>query len=76
MRVGVEMSALEFLKEWRWLPSREGKVVFATGSELRRWFERGSVEIDGVKVLATDPWPLPDQSVVVHPNGKHRTTLQ
>lgn len=70
------MTALDYLREWKWLPSREGKVMFASGSELRRWFDRGSVEIDGQKALASDPWPHAEQSVVIHPNGKHRTTLQ
>lgn len=66
---------LDFLREWPYLPSREGKQVFASGSEKRRWFDRGSVEVNGDKVTATDPWPLRGDSVVIHPNGKHRTTL-
>lgn len=70
------MTILDYLRAWPYLISREGKTVFASGSELRRWFERGSVEVDGEKAKATDWWPEPEQSVVIHPNGKHRTTLQ
>ena len=67
---------LDYLKAWPWLPSREGKQVFASGSEKRRWFERGSVEVNGSKAAADDLWPWDGESVVLHPNGKHRTTLQ
>jgi hypothetical protein len=70
------VTILDYLRAWQWLPSREGKTMFASGSELRRWFDRGSVEVNGVKAMASDPWPFDDQSVVIHPNGKHRTTLQ
>lgn len=70
------MTALDYLRQWPFLPSREGKQMFCSGGELRRMFERGSVEINGVKATVADPWPRDDQSVVIHPNGKHRTTLQ
>lgn len=46
----------------------------ATNSELRRWFERGSVEINGCRVSAHDAVPG-FSSVVLHPKGKRRTTL-
>jgi len=49
--------------------------MFASNSELRRWFERGSVEINGEKATQNDPWPFPGDHVVIHPKGKHRTTL-
>jgi hypothetical protein len=70
------VTILDYLREWPWLPSREGKQMFASGSERRRWLERGSVEVDGAKATAVTPWPYEDQSVVLHPSGKHRTTLQ
>jgi len=66
---------LDFLREWPYLPSREGKQMVASGSEKRRWFERGSVEVNGEKAEAADPWPFVRDSVVIHPKGKHRTTL-
>ena len=67
---------LDFLREWPWLPAREGNThQVASGSEKRRWFTRGSVEVNNEKVEATDPWPQPGDRVVIHPNGKHRTTL-
>lgn len=67
---------LDYLRAWRYLPSREGKQAFASGSEMRRWFERGSVEINGGKATFDEPWPQPGETVVLHPKGKHRTTLQ
>jgi hypothetical protein len=65
----------DFLKAHEFLPSREGKQMFASSSELRRWFERGSVEVNGEKATKDDPWPFVGDSVVIHPKGKHRTTL-
>lgn len=70
------MTMLDYLKAWPWLPSREGKQSIASGSEKRRWFERGSVEVNGEKAAADDPWPYIGDRVVIHPKGKHRTTLQ
>ena len=71
------MTILDFLKAWEWLPTREGgKPGFASNSEKRRWIERGSLEIDGRKAQLSDPWPPVENRVVLHPNGKHRTTLQ
>jgi hypothetical protein len=66
---------LDFLKAHPFMISREGKQVFASGSEIKRWFERGSVEVNGEKVKMNDPWPVVGDSVIIHPNGKHRTTL-
>ena len=72
----MQPTMLDFLKAWPHLASREGKSIApASGSEKRRWFERGSVEVNGEKVAASDPWPFGTDSVVIHPNGKHRTTL-
>lgn len=71
------MTILDFLRAWTFLPSVEGKQVFASGSEKRRWLDRGSVEIDGERAQMGDPWPLPDISVVIHPkSNSKRTTLQ
>lgn len=47
----------------------------ATNSELRRWFERGSVEVNGRKARWDDPEPEVWLSLVLHPNGKRRCTL-
>lgn len=71
------MTVLDFLRAWDYLPSREGKILGpASGSERRRWIERGSVEVNGKKAKATDTWPELGDSIVLHPNGKNRTTLQ
>ena len=68
-------SMFDFLKAHPFLISREGKQVFASNSEMRRWFERGSVEVNNEKAAMDDPWPYVGDSVVIHPKGKHRTTL-
>jgi hypothetical protein len=67
---------MDFLKLWQFIPSREGKTMFCSNSELRRMIERGSVEIDNAKATLQSPFPFEDQSVIIHPSGKHRTTLQ
>lgn len=67
---------LDYLKAFPFMVSREGKQVFASNGELKRWFERGSVEVNGKKVKLSDPWPAVCDSVIIHPNGRNRTTLQ
>lgn len=69
------MTLGDFLRLWPYLPSREGKQMLASGSERRRWFERGSVEVNGAKAKPDDPYDA-EASIVLHPNGRHRTTLQ
>jgi len=71
------MTILDFLRAWTFLPSREGKTMGpASNSERRRWLERGSVEVNGAKATVESLWPDASDSVILHPNGKHRTTLQ
>lgn len=57
--------------------TKEGKCAKASNSELRRWIERGSVEINGH--VDRDPKEVIDYpvlSVVIHPkSAKRRTTL-
>ena len=71
------MTVWEFISQaWPpFLPSTEGKQVYASKSEMRRWFERGSVWINGAKAAMDTVITLED-SVILHPNGKRRTTLQ
>lgn len=72
------MTVWEFLTEhWPpFLPSTEGKQVYASKSEMRRWFERNSVHIDGAPAkMLTEV--LPASSIILHPKSeKRRTTLQ
>jgi hypothetical protein len=45
-----------------------------TNSELRRWFQKGSIIINGKKVSWNDV--IEDiESLVLHPKGKRKTTL-
>lgn len=57
------------------LPSTEGKQMFASKSEMRRWFERNSVHVDG-KAVKMDAEITELSAIVLHPKGKRRTTLQ
>lgn len=66
---------LDFILAHPFMISREGRDVFASKSEIRRWFQRGSVEVNGEKVQIGDPWPVVGDSVVIHPKGRNRTTL-
>lgn len=63
-----------WLSQQKYLISVEGKQVFASKSEIRRWFDRGSVEVNGKKVNANDLLEFPVMSVVLHPNSKQRRT--
>jgi hypothetical protein len=45
----------------------------ATGTEIRRWFTQGAVEVDGNKVKALDK--MPPGVVVLFPKGERKTTL-
>lgn len=47
----------------------------ATNSELRRWFQRGSVLVDGRPVRADEEVIFPIPSLVLHPKGKRKITL-
>lgn len=70
------MTAWEFLTGWPpFLPSVEGKQPMASKSEMRRWLERKSMHVNGV-AAAMDTVITDCDSVVLHPNGKRRTTLQ
>ena len=47
----------------------------ATNSELRRWFDNGSVQINGEKAKWDDPVQEAWESLVLHPKGKSRITV-
>ncbi len=65
---------LDFLINVGRLQSTE-KVGKATNSEIRRWFERGSVEVNGKRAKWDDPVPAAWESLVLHPKSARRTTL-
>lgn len=71
------MTIWKFLLAWPpFLPSTEGKTIFASNSEKRRWIERGSIQLDGEKAEMND-WIFPDTSIILHPKSNtKRTTLQ
>lgn len=51
---------------------REGR---ATNSELRRWFNQGSVHVNGAAAKWDDPVPSEWLSLVLHPKGRRKTTV-
>lgn len=68
------MKVHEFLCAYPYLPSRE-RLGKASKSELRRWCERGSVEINLERAAANHEMPRNLYSLVLHPKSQHRTTL-
>ena len=58
-----------------YLISTEGRTVYATNSELRRWCERGSVIVNG-KAVKWDDELGNIESLVLHPKGKRKTTFR
>jgi hypothetical protein len=81
MRDLPELTALKFLEvvrdEWRVpLHSREGHGVSpASGSELRRWLEKGAILINGVYPKPQDAVKYPITQLVLHAKSKNRCTL-
>lgn len=74
------MSALEYLKEFQpWLHSTEGdKLHRPSNSELRRWMSKGSVVINGVKVLPGDAVTFPIREFILFsdsPRGRRTIIL-
>jgi hypothetical protein len=55
--------------------STERPCTIASNSEIRRWADGGMVEINGLKMKATDKVNYPIKSLVFFPNSKRRTTL-
>lgn len=47
----------------------------ASNSEIRRWFEKGSIVINGKRVKKDDEMTEPIHSCVLHPKGKKRCTI-
>jgi hypothetical protein len=76
-----ELTALEFLKvvrdDWRVpLHSREGNCVSpASGSEMRRWLEKGSVLVNGTYPKPQDIVTYPITQLVLNAKSKHKCTL-
>jgi len=70
------VTVLEYLKGWPWLHSVEGdKLHRPSSSEIRRWCEKGSVIINGVKVKSTDQIKFPIRQLILHPESKNRITI-
>lgn len=55
--------------------STESPKKRASNSEIRRWFEKGSVVINGKAVKKDDEMTEPIHSCVFHPKGKRRCTI-
>ncbi len=56
--------------------SNEKKGEKASNSELRRWLDQSSVEVNFAPIKASDPWPPVIKSIVLFPkSAKKRCTL-
>lgn len=72
------MNQLEFLLSLEHaVPfSTEKPCTRPTNSELRRWLDQGSVQINGVRSKNwRDPMEFPCTSLVFFPKAKRRTTV-
>ncbi len=75
------MTAFEFMKGlkhdwWSLLPSNdEGKPTVSHG-QIRRWLERRSVVINGIRPGPDDEITFPIESFVFFPKGKRKTTIR
>lgn len=54
--------------------STEGKAELSK-SELKRWFDKGSVLINGEKAKWDEPFDFPVFSMVLHPKGERKCSL-
>jgi hypothetical protein len=56
--------------------SNEKKGEKASNSELRRWLDQSSIEVNFTPIKANDPWPPVIKSIVMFPkSAKKRCTL-
>jgi len=54
--------------------STEGKAELSK-SEIKRWFDKGSVLVNGEKSKWDEPWDFPVFSLILHPKGEKRCSL-
>jgi hypothetical protein len=73
------MNAFQFcqvLKAKNALPlSTERPCEPTSNSELRRWFEKNSIIIDGSPISINQEIQFPINEVVFHPKGKKKCTM-
>ena len=72
------MTAIEYLKSFPFLPpSAEGKQVGRpSNSELKRWLEKGSVIINGVRPKPHDELTFPITNLIFFTSGKRKCTMK
>ena len=71
------MNAFEYLKSFPFLPpSTEGKKCGRpSNSEIRRWLEKKSVIINGVKANYDDEINFPIIELIFFPNSNRKCTM-
>ena len=75
MSIDKPMTAFQWLANMNKLcqfMSIEKRATKASGSELRRWFNNGNIEVNFQKIGPEDPWPSIVKSVVMFPKSKTR----
>jgi len=70
------MTAIEFLKSWRWLPPDRIRCGRPSSSELWRWLSKGSVIINGDKPKPKDEVQYPIKELIFFPKGRRVTIVQ
>jgi len=68
-------TTLEFLLRLPWLPHSRERSGPPSNSEVRRWLERGSVQINGKAARKDDVVEYPITSLVFFGKSKSRTTF-
>lgn len=72
--MGKKITAYEFIRSIPWIPSNDDGDR-ASNSDIRRWFDRKAVIINGVKPDWRDEITLPVHELVFFPKGKRKTTM-
>lgn len=68
------MTAFEFVTSFKYLPWSTERFGEATRSEVRRWFRKKSVLINGDRLSEKDEIQFPVHQLVFFPNGRRKTT--
>ena len=51
------------------------RFTLCSNAELKRWFEKGSIQINGVRPKPFDLIEFPIWQLIYHPEGNRKTTL-
>jgi len=73
--VALRMNAIEFLKWWRDNKRLPGCARLTSNAELRRWLQKGSVSINGLRLGPGDEVGFPVHRLVFFEGARSQTTM-